>query len=430
MRGSHGWAEIDAAAKRAIIRGIVTGRPTRGPLHAEIDVTDRCNVACYFCNQQDVRTKEQISLEHLKRLVDELAATGLKSVRLSGGGDPLFHSGIEAFLDHLASRGVVVDNLTTNGALLTRDIARRLVTGRAREVIFSVNAVDAEDYRRMMQVPPAIFDRVLENVRGLVAERGKADAPGIVVQFLVDRRNAGAIPRMYALGRSLGADRLVLSNVAAIPLGRIDEGLLLGAEDTERLRPGLAEVLRADLDDKTLHLAFPVGEWNALVAELKRGLGYGAEGAGFPVASTFRHENGACFFSWYTATIRGNGDLYPCCLLMQPGYPPMGNALQGRFRDHWKGPVFARMRQEQRTVLLEGFAARYDPSRHRVLKRECVEHGLCWLKNVYFRGDADFYRELGEALDRARRRERWKALPGRIVRGLRRRLAGRPRATA
>ena len=84
VRGSHGWAEIDAERKHAIIRGIVTGRPTRGPVHAEIDVTDRCNVACYFCNQQDVRTKDQISLPHLKRLVDELAEGGLRSVRMSG----------------------------------------------------------------------------------------------------------------------------------------------------------------------------------------------------------------------------------------------------------------------------------------------------------------------------------------------------------
>jgi MoaA/NifB/PqqE/SkfB family radical SAM enzyme len=423
VRGSHGWAEIDARAKRAIVRGIVTGRPTRGPVHAEIDVTDRCNVACYFCNQQDVRTKEQISLGHLVRLVDELAAGGLRSVRMSGGGDPLFHPAIGEFLDHLAARRVVVDNLTTNGALLGPAIAKRLVADAAREVIVSLNAVDAEDYRRMMQVPATTFERVLANVRGLVAERGSAPGPNVVVQFLIDRANFGRMPEMYALGRSLGADRLTFSNVSAIPLARIDEGVLLGPADTEALRSPLARVLREDRDAKRLQLAFPVGEWNALLAELKRETGYGEEPNEFPLAPSFRDENGHCFFSWYTATIRGNGDLYPCCLLMLPDYKPLGNALNGHFVDQWKGPEFTRMREEQREVLLDGHGAKFDPGRHRVLQPQCVQHGLCWLKNVYFRSDERFYRELGAALDGARRRRRWKALPGRVVRGVRRRLA-------
>ncbi len=424
MRGSHGWAEIDAQAKREIIRGIVSGRPTRGPVHAEIDVTDRCNVACYFCNQQDVRTKDQISLAHLVRLVDELAKGGLRSVRMSGGGDPLFHHAIGDFLDHLHARGVLVDNLTTNGALLGPALGERLVAHEAREVIVSLNAVDAADYHRMMQVPEGTFDRVLENVRGLVFRRGQAPRPSVVVQFLIDRRNFRRMPEMYALGRSLGADRLVFSNVSAIPLGRIDESVLLGPADAGELRPYLDDVLRADRADKRLQLAFPIGEWNALLAELKREIGYGEDRESFPVAPSFRDENGHCFFAWYTATIRGNGDLYPCCLLMLPDYKPLGNALNGRFVDHWKGPEFTRMREEQREVLLAGADARFDPQRHRVIRRQCVEPGLCWLKNVYFRADEGFYRDLGVALERARRRQRWRALPGRAVRGLRRRLTG------
>jgi MoaA/NifB/PqqE/SkfB family radical SAM enzyme len=73
MRGTHGWAEIDRQRKREIIEGIRTGGATRGPVHVELDITDRCNVACYFCNQQDVRTSQQISLQHLVALIDELA---------------------------------------------------------------------------------------------------------------------------------------------------------------------------------------------------------------------------------------------------------------------------------------------------------------------------------------------------------------------
>ncbi len=255
MRGTHGWSEVDAARKREIIEAIVSGQATRGPVHAEIDITDRCNVACYFCNQQDVRTKDQISLAHLKRLVDELAEGGLRSIRMSGGGDPLFHREILEFLDHLHARGIVVDNLTTNGALLNAAIAERLVAHGAREVIFSLNAVDAADYHRMMQSQPATFQKVVDNVRGLVAARRGADAgqgssPCVVVQFLIDRENYRELPRMYELGRSLGADRISVASVLAIPLDRIREDVLLRADDAEALRPYLTAILERDKLDR------------------------------------------------------------------------------------------------------------------------------------------------------------------------------------
>ncbi|HTR04094.1 MAG TPA: radical SAM protein [Thermoanaerobaculia bacterium] len=412
-RASHGWAHVSEERKREIIASIASGKATRGPVHAEFDITDRCNVACYFCNQQDVRTKEQMSLGHLQHLVDELAASGLKSVRLSGGGDPLFHRDILAFLDHLQARGIIVDNLTTNGALLTPEIARRLVAGKAREVIFSINAVDEADYHRMMRVPLGTFTKVVNNVRGLIAARGDSPYPSVVAQFLIDRRNSGELPRMYALGRELGADRIAISNVLEIPLERIDRELLLGPQDTDLVRPGLEAILKADRDAHRLQIYFPVAEWNTVMAEIKQRIGYGPEENLFPIASSYQEKNGHCFFGWYTAVIRGTGEMYPCCLLMQPGYPPLGNAVNGRFVDQWNGPGFTRLREEQRQVFLQGEAAKYDPVKHQVLKECCVEVGKCWLKNIYFRGDEKFYADLGRALEKARRRDRLRRLPTR-----------------
>jgi MoaA/NifB/PqqE/SkfB family radical SAM enzyme len=419
MRGTHGWSELDAARKREIIAGIVSGQATRGPVHAEIDITDRCNVACYFCNQQDVRTKDQISLPHLTRLVDELVEGGLRSIRMSGGGDPLFHHGILDFLDYVHGRGVLIDNLTTNGALLGPEIARRLVAYKSREVIFSLNAVDEKDYHRMMQSQPATFHRVIANVRGLLEARGAAEWPCVVVQFLIDRDNYRELPRMYELGRGLGADRIAVGSVNEIPLNRIAEEVLLRPEDASAIRPYLTQILERDKTDRRLQIDFLYPEWNAALWEIQRELNYASGPGLFPTASTFREKNEHCFFAWYTATIRGNGDIYPCCLLMQPDYKPLGNALNGHFVDHWNGPAFTQMRREQRDVFLAGESAAFDPKRYEVIRPQCVEHGACWLKNMYFRADETFYAELGRALDKARRLDRWRRPVGNFVRRVR-----------
>jgi MoaA/NifB/PqqE/SkfB family radical SAM enzyme len=417
MPGSHGWAEIDSRRKRDIIAAIASGEATPGPSHAELDVTDRCNVACYFCNQQDVRTKEQLSIEHIRRLVDEMVVGGLKSVRLSGGGDPLYHREIVPILDHLQDRGVVVDNLTTNGALLGPEIARRLVENRCREVLFSLNAADAADYRRMMQVPESTFDRVLGNIRGLLAARGASRVPDVVVQFLIDRKNFARLPDMYRLGRSLGADRIAVNPVLEIPLERIDGDLLFDEKvDGEALRPHLEEVLRADREEGRLQIYFPFQAWNIMMDEIRRQIGAHSRET-FPTASSFREIDGQCFFAWYTATVRGNGELYPCCMLLNPEYRPLGNAREGTFESHWRGPAFSRMRWEMREVMLRGGRMFFHPSRFRALKRQCVEPSRCGLKNMFFRGDESFYADLRSELDAVRRREvRWIGTPRQVAR--------------
>jgi MoaA/NifB/PqqE/SkfB family radical SAM enzyme len=406
-RSSQGWKEIQAERKAELVAAIRDGGATRGPSHAELDLTDRCNVACYFCNQQDTRTRQQIPVERALRLVDELALSGTRSVRLSGGGDPLFHREILAILDRLALRGIVIDNLTTNGVALGDEVATRLVDHQAREVIFSLNAADAADYHRMMKVKPALYEQVLGNVRRLVARRGGAARPNVVVQFLLDRANVHRMVDMYETAAALGVDSCAINVVLDIPLERIDRALLLGPPDRELARPHLHEILRRDRERRILEVSFGVSGWNEMLAEEERKVGH-SNRRPFPTAPSFRDENGGCFFAWYSTTITGSGRMSPCCLLLRPGHPAVGNVLESTLEEQWNGESYVRMRSEMRQVLLEGERANYSKSRFRVLDSACVTPGACWLKNLFFRGDEAFYRELGEALDEAREREaRW-----------------------
>jgi len=405
MRGTHGWAEVSRERKREIIEAIRSNRATRGPVHAELDLTDRCNVACYFCNQQDLRTKESIPLPKLTDLIDELAESGLKSVRLSGGGDPLFHRDVLSVMDHLAKRNVIVDNLTTNGVALTTEVATRLVDNKAREVIFSLNAADATDYARMMQVKPALFDKVLENVRNLLAVRGDSIYPSVVVQFLIDKSNLHRIVDMYELGRSLAVDRVAINPILEIPLDRIDHSVLLMSQDREIAEPLIEEILRQDKGVGILQVDFAIYGWNEMLHAVRQRVDSPAYNM-YPTAPSFKDENGGCFFAWYTAAITGNGDIRPCCLLLNPSVKPLGNIHDGQtFAQHWTGPAFTKMRDEMREVLLTKHKTPYSPARFEIIKEPCVTDGLCWLKNMYFRADEEFYAELNEALTAMRKNE-------------------------
>ena len=426
-RGSHGWREIGAADKRAIIENIVSGRAPAGPLHLELDICDRCNVDCYFCNAMDVRTKDQVPLERVVEIIDESAGKGLRSVRFAGGGDPLFHRQIEQVIDHVHSRGLVIDNITSNGLGMSAAVARRLVDGKTREILISLNAADAADYSRMMQVKPAIFDKILDNIRHLVSIRGEAAYPCLVIQFLLDRQNDTRLPEMYALGRSLGADVIAVNLVLEIPRHRIDPKILLNADDAQRLRPVLRETLVADRDAHLLELCFPVDSFNQVVAELQSELGTVVRQP-FTTAPSFKEENAACFFGFYSAVVRGNGEMYPCCMLINPDYKPIGNAMQGPFADQWNGTGFNTLRHEMREVLLAGESAVYQEGRFQTLMPQCVNAHACGLKNMYFRADDDFYRDLGDALKKTRAHEiRWLGNRQQIARALQRAKHRHPR---
>ncbi|MEO8276804.1 MAG: radical SAM protein [Thermoanaerobaculia bacterium] len=411
MRSSHGWREIDSERKGEILAAIASGAATRGPAHAELDLTDRCNVACYFCNQQDTRTRHQIPIERALRLIDELAEGGVRSVRLSGGGDPLFHKEIRQIFDRLAERGIVIDNLTTNAVALNDEIATRLVAGAAREVIVSLNAADPADYHRMMQVKPALFDQVLANARNLVARRGDAKRPIVVVQFLLDRQNFGRMVDMYEIARGLGVDVVAINTVLEIPLDRIDRGLLLRPEDREEARPLLTEILRRDKGHGILQVNFGVSGWAEMVAAAEREAQHSIS-THFESAPSFSDDNGGCFFAWYSTAITGNGNMSPCCLLLRPGREPVGNILESSLQSQWNGPGYTQMRKEMRQVLLEGQGSSWNPQRFKILDQACVQPHACWLKNVFFRWDEEFYRELKTTLAKARRKEsRWTGTP-------------------
>jgi MoaA/NifB/PqqE/SkfB family radical SAM enzyme len=419
-RGSHGWREIGAEDKRAILDAIVAGRAPKGPLHLELDISDRCNVDCYFCNAMDVRTKDQVPYNRVAEILDETVANGLRSVRFAGGGDPLFHREIEAVIDAVHARGLVIDNITTNGLGLTPAVAERLVAGHTREVLISLNTGDRDDYARMMQVKPAIFDKVISNIEHLVRIRGDAPHPALVIQFLLDRENYTKAAQMYSLARRLGADVIAVNLVLEIPRKRVDPARLLRAEDATTFRPIARELLELDRDANLLELCFEYPPFNEMLASVQREMGIAPRDP-FPTAESFREENGACFFGWYSAVVRGNGDMYPCCMLIHPDYKPIGNAMSGTFDDQWKGEGFTQLRTEMREVLLAGGAAEYQEGKFKTLVPQCVNAHACALKNMYFRSDEGFYHDLGEAMRQARAKEiRWIGSRQQLARALQR----------
>ncbi len=96
--------------------------PALVPLSINLDLTTACNYACDHCIDWDIlNSKVRHSDEVLRQSLSEMAARGLQSVILIGGGEPTLYPGFVdfvAFLKQLDLQVAVVSNGSRNDRIL------------------------------------------------------------------------------------------------------------------------------------------------------------------------------------------------------------------------------------------------------------------------------------------------------------------------
>ncbi|MDQ6622442.1 MAG: GTP 3',8-cyclase MoaA [Verrucomicrobiota bacterium] len=125
--------------------------------YLRVSVTDRCNERCSYCMPRELQEwlpREGIlSYEETLRLIRIAARLGVKKVRVTGG-EPLTRRDIVPFCAQVAEIPGIDDlGLSTNGSLLTREVApgtsmaMALRTAGVRTVNISLDTLDRESYR-------------------------------------------------------------------------------------------------------------------------------------------------------------------------------------------------------------------------------------------------------------------------------------------
>ena len=106
-------------------------------------------------------------------------------MRLAGGGEPTLHPDFPDLLSFLAEHGIILDNLTTNGTLLTDRVLAMLMKLRVSEIRVSLNYPTAETYAAGMGLPERFFGRVTEAIRRLdQARRAHPDFGRLMIRYV------------------------------------------------------------------------------------------------------------------------------------------------------------------------------------------------------------------------------------------------------
>jgi cyclic pyranopterin phosphate synthase len=149
---------------------------TFGRVHnnLRVSVTDRCNLRCTYCMQEDVvfmERAELLSFEEITHFVRVAAPLGIDKVRLTGG-EPLMRRDLPKLVRMLcAVPGIRDVGLTTNGILLA-DQAQALHDAGLRRINVSLDTLNEARFRQLTRRDG--LDRV---IAGILAAKKAGFAP-------------------------------------------------------------------------------------------------------------------------------------------------------------------------------------------------------------------------------------------------------------
>ncbi len=204
------------------------------PLEVHYTVTHQCQAGCTGCyvNAQR-RVEDELSFEQACKALDVLADAGVFHVAL-GGGESLELPWIIDLAHHARKQGLI-PNLTTNGFLLTPELARQCrVFGQINISMDGVGPV----YRRVRGI-----DGFARAERGLRLLRDAGCAFGI--NTVLTRPSLDHLPQLVAYARQRGVNQIELLRFK--PAGRggeVFDDMALSAGQSRRLYPLLQTLMK------------------------------------------------------------------------------------------------------------------------------------------------------------------------------------------
>lgn len=277
-----------------------------------LEMTLRCNERCVHCGSscEAVQPSCELAADDFKRLLDKVKADFAPELPYLAvtGGEPLLRDDFFEIMAYAKSLGFRW-GMTSNGTMITKEVARKLKETGMRTVSISIDGLPGshERFRRT----PGSFARSMQGVQNLIDE----DCfEAVQVTTVIHKQNIDELDEMYEIFRDEDIDSWRVINLE--PIGRALEHpeLMLEKEDYRRLFAFIREKRRENI---------PVL--------------YGCSHfLGLDYESEVRDFYFLCSAGVYTASVRSNGDIGACLDIERRPETTFGNILTDDFTRVWK----------------------------------------------------------------------------------------------
>ncbi|MCI0470231.1 MAG: radical SAM protein, partial [Candidatus Aminicenantes bacterium] len=291
------------------------------PIHANIEVTNRCNLQCVFCSadSNEIPGSDELSMPDLMSIADQLEEMKVFRVKITGG-EPFLKKGIMGLLSRLSKRHRI--SINTNGTLITGEIAGELARLNIDTMIVSLDSAD-----------PGINDRL----RGRDSSRRTVEGIKILRKFnipvsiaaVLTKLNADGIPELALFLKGLGFSKLGVNYV--YPKGRGVNRFKELALNYDELESFCFKINDFNKANPGMSISFEQAHWY----KMKYSFQEKKEGK--------KKYLLPCHAGISQIGILSNGDVVPCLLMASL---KAGNIKREKLADMWKNSdVFKKMKE-------------------------------------------------------------------------------------
>lgn len=264
------------------------------PFTLRIDLTTDCNFDCPFCLYQSKASvilknekycyPRDSKLNHNKliKTIKLFAKRGLKSVILTGGGEPFLFDKLYDILDVLFEEKIEV-GLITNGTKINKTFIKKYGSNPYFKWIrVSLDSADSKTWKNMhLPKDNATFAKIIENIKLLTESSDRKYLAAI--NFLVTPLNYKEIVPAFELAKKLKVDNIRYTPVFT------RNGQKVYSEIKEELNETLNKVISKK--KPLVHVNLPRFDFLDTPNDTKK-----------------------CWFSHFSVNLGIDSKLYPCCI--------------------------------------------------------------------------------------------------------------------
>lgn len=307
-----------------ISESMANNDPVCGPRILELHPTNRCNTSCYFCNQATLHhQQDESALPIIKKLLQSLKLSGLRGVRISGGGEPTVYPGLIELLSTIKHLGLSLTRFNTNGILLDDQLCDALLDCRLALLHVSVQSPTPRSWQQLTGRSEGLFRKVIAGIERM-RRLGVNSGLEIIATFVLDETTVRLVREADALCTELGIKGVLhdLNMVRYSP-----------AFVKKKIDPMIVAVRSGEINLESLSVQL----WHIKVASPSLDTDSGNV-FGIKQVSPYKNIHNAgeklCFAPWTGALLRPNGDVYLCCALGSSSHK-LGNIKESDFFKIW-----------------------------------------------------------------------------------------------
>jgi len=318
-------------------------RPKALPKVIMIEPTNACNLKCAMCYvQQNIKANHYLGLSAFKAIIEQFPE--IRELIFCGIGEPLLNKDIFAMIEVAKKRGIGFINLVTNGKLLDKEMAFKIISSGINRIQISVQSFNPKAFSEIRNEEESNLERLKLDIKELIKQKKELNS-GIKIccNAVITKFNYDDISAFIKEAKELGADRVefIQMTTASGNLMDLNAPLASMADICKKAR-SLAQMLNIE-----------IGFLNG-------------------------NEYGRCYQLWDFMMIHADGEISPCNGIFPTENIGVGNIFNDPIEKIWNSKRYQGLRRGVKNGELK--YCRYCESGY------CMEgKDLRWFKNYYLR---------------------------------------------